>query len=218
MINTSWRPLRRDVFEPGVPLTKAISAAGENYLTDRVVAVRADLVDVSWSGQARHIPSRLVVPAVMPPPSPARFRASALQRLLEAGLAVCGVSRSSPQHLYLGGEHVGWVQQVHWAHRRGPIMGLADMAAVFEQRMNLLTQPADGGPAVLGGTAPKPSVRLEHGVAEDVAAFVVNEIRHALASESPQRRSGSTRFAGQSDMAGAAVVGRAPRDQAPEGW
>lgn len=86
------------------------------YITDRYAAVRADLIEVD-EGDRRFTWHDLpkshewTVPEVEPGPSRQPLRPDIVERLLDCGIDIRqgeGGERER-QHLFVGGEHVGWV-------------------------------------------------------------------------------------------------------------
>ena len=97
--------------EPTAPqLYTFVASDGVKYLTDRYIAIRADMIDApsdepidaSRSAGAFH------VPASKPGPSRAAFTPRLLRQVLAAGLTVHH-SDDTAQPLYRGDEFVGWI-------------------------------------------------------------------------------------------------------------
>lgn len=103
--------------EPAVPgMLYAFTVRSVDYVTDRYVAVRADLVTVRTA--PTHVDVRkdvYLVPASKPPTSTARLVPERMHTLTAAGFDICGDdnAHNAIQDLYLGGEHVGWVMALH---------------------------------------------------------------------------------------------------------
>lgn len=90
-----------------------VTVGGVDYATDYHLMLRADLVSPrtadTWR-PARTPSDKLVVPDEQPPPSTANLNPMYLRTLLGCGFDICeGVGQLEPQHVYLQGEHVGWV-------------------------------------------------------------------------------------------------------------
>lgn len=101
------------------PWMHRIEVAGVAYLTDRYVAVRADLCQpVPGTVEVRDIPTvqdpaakGFTVPEAQPPATEARLTAPMWDRIDRAALTVHGepVDGKRVLNLYLGDQHVGWV-------------------------------------------------------------------------------------------------------------
>lgn len=158
-----------------------IGRGHQTYVTDRFVAVRANLV--SEANQlpqlATPLSNAMTVPATVPPPSQARFRASVLERLSNEGITVHGDEADRVQHLYLHGEHIGWIAAA--PDGRGPYMTITDRPEV-----EALHQAAGEVADRLGFLdVTNPEIDLEAwpddevGQLWDLAAYVLGEVRHA---------------------------------------
>lgn len=94
------------------PMFGPICRVGD-YLSDRVVAIRSDLINlpdhVKPLELMTDLPAAMTVPESMPKTeSRASFNASFAGKLIAAGIDILH-SDDHPQHLYLGDEHVGWI-------------------------------------------------------------------------------------------------------------
>lgn len=92
-----------------------VTIDGTVYVTDRYAAVRADLIEVdvrdrrftwtnvssSWTGWT--------APEVEPGPSQQPLRPDIVERLLDCGIDIREGGEAEKQHLYVDGEHIGWV-------------------------------------------------------------------------------------------------------------
>ena len=82
------------------------------YVTDRYLAVRADLIETDCGGPVE-MPSGATgwpVPNAKPGPSTATLGAVYMHLLDKAGFDICdGGATGRKQHVYRGAEHVGWL-------------------------------------------------------------------------------------------------------------
>lgn len=165
-----------------------IGRGHQTYVTDRFVAVRADLVsDASrLPASATPLSDSMIVPPAVPERSGARFRASVLERLGNEGISVHGDEADTVQHLYLRGEHVGWVAAAQ--EGRGPYMTIADRPEV-EALHQAAGEVADrlgfldvADPEVDFGEWSDGDV----GRLWDLAAYLLGEIRHAQRTPDPE--------------------------------
>lgn len=93
-----------------------ITVNGTDYATDTYLAVRADLVTPTPSGPRGLARVVWHVPDEQPPPSTANLNPKYLRTLLECGFDICeGTGPLEPQHLYLNGEHVGWLAPMRYS-------------------------------------------------------------------------------------------------------
>lgn len=90
-----------------------LTVNGTDYATDYHLMVRDDLISPRTADKWQPIrpPSdKLVVPDEQPPPSTANLNPTYMRTLLGCGFDICeGAGPLEPQHVYLNGEHVGWV-------------------------------------------------------------------------------------------------------------
>jgi len=91
-----------------------VEVDGVAYLTDRYVAVRADLCQpMPESVQVQDLPAQdgaekgFIVPGTEPPLTESRITSWTWHRIARAGLTVHG--DSLVLHLHIGGVHAGWV-------------------------------------------------------------------------------------------------------------
>lgn len=91
-----------------------VTVDGTDYATDYHLMVSADLVsprpeNTHWTRMGP-APVSLTVPDEQPPPSTVNLNPKYLRTLLGCGFDICeGAGQLEPQHVYLNGEHVGWV-------------------------------------------------------------------------------------------------------------
>ena len=105
---------------------------GVEYVTNRHLAVRADLIeDTSDSWEPLRISSATgwPVPDAKPGPSTATLGPVYMHLLDKAGFDICdGGATSGKQHIYRGAEHVGWLMPT----RGDNGVTLADLPALRE--------------------------------------------------------------------------------------
>jgi hypothetical protein len=122
-----------------------VEVAGVAYLTDRYVAVRADLCGPVPEGvpvgplkaQKDAVSKGYVVPEVQPPVTESRITALMWDRVDRATLTVHGESADGLRvlHLYLGDRHVGWVMTANEGsgitrHRLSEVRRVAQAAGI----------------------------------------------------------------------------------------
>lgn len=142
------------------------STTGIEYISDRYVAIRADLVDVGEyadriiDGPEGH--DIASIPDAEPEDSTAVFRAAFVHHMKNCGIRIREGVPAGPQHLYASGEHVGWLMPANGS-RPGPWITLDQVSAikkyVVESKIN--------GWAVLVGS----------GDDWDIAASILNEAK-----------------------------------------
>lgn len=101
--------------EPAVPgMLYAFTVRGVNYVSDRYVAVRADLVAVKLEPTLVGVEDDRypAAPPSKPPPSVAPLTPVQMHHATAAGFDICGAdaTHGSIQHVYLGDEHAGWIR------------------------------------------------------------------------------------------------------------
>lgn len=93
-----------------------VEVNGATYLTDRYKAIRADLIQVGEADRRflykdHKGKEEWPVPEVEPGPSRTWLRPADVERLLDCGIDIRqgGDGPRERQHLYVDGEHVGWL-------------------------------------------------------------------------------------------------------------
>jgi hypothetical protein len=127
------------------PFMHRIEVAGVAYLTDRYVAVRADLCQpVPDSVEVRVIPAQkdaaskgFIVPEAQPPATESRITAHMWDRVDRAGLRIYGEPADGLRvlHLYRENQHVGWVMTANEGsgitrHRLSEVRRVAQAAGI----------------------------------------------------------------------------------------
>lgn len=85
---------------------------GVEYVTNKYLAIRADLIETDIGGEPIRMPSVTgwPVPATKPGPSTATLGPVYMHLLDEAGFDICdGGTTGGKQPVYRGAEHVGWL-------------------------------------------------------------------------------------------------------------
>ena len=100
------------------------------YLSDKYVAVLADLIDPEGVGDPSvyPAPAAWTIPDAVPPTATALFVPSRAARLLALGLNIRGGDKHA--HLYLDGEHVGYLMP---AERGRTIAEIPDLLRVVDE-------------------------------------------------------------------------------------
>lgn len=107
-------PLTDTDDKPGTALLVHVG----DYVLDHRIAIRHDLIDTSESDfmpayvpLPEHLPEHWSIPEQEPPESTATFTASIAARLLALDIDIRDGSRGvkKEQHLYIDGEHIGWI-------------------------------------------------------------------------------------------------------------
>ena len=110
-----------------------VTVNGTTYVTDLYCMVRADLVELTVSkdyliDSTTRINVKWDVPTAEPGPSTAPLGPAYMHYLDAAGISIReGNSTRERQHLYLNGEHVGWLMPVPCADGGVP---LSDLPAI----------------------------------------------------------------------------------------
>lgn len=146
-------------------LYRITGTSGVDYISDRYVAIRADLVDVGEYGdRVMKAPKPAdigTIPDEEPAESAQLLRAAFVHHMKNCGIRIReGGGEGHPQHLYsANGVHVGWLMPVKT--RRGPAITLDQVdrikTYVAEQEINGWAIPVGSGDEW------------------DVAAFIFNE-------------------------------------------
>lgn len=125
-----------------IPLL-VITHSRVEYLSDRYVAVRRDLVDETSLRGVEDAGKDVTglfpaAPDEQPGPSRAQFRVDHLHSLVHLlGLSICAARAGRPDehvphHLYRGGEHVGWIATQDSINSRARLDDLTGIVAVME--------------------------------------------------------------------------------------
>lgn len=81
-----------------------------SYLTDRVLAIRDDLVNCHPDDVSQRTPTiAKPIPETIPGPATGWFRPRIVRRLTHMGVTIRHSDDPNAQHLYLGTEHIGWL-------------------------------------------------------------------------------------------------------------
>lgn len=111
---------------------RTFDVGGVEYVTDKYLAVRADLIEATSGWKPLRTPISVIdwsVPDAKPGPSTATLGPVYMHLLDKAGFDICdGGATSGKQHIYRGAEHVGWVMPT----RGDNGVTLADLPALRE--------------------------------------------------------------------------------------
>lgn len=114
---------------------------GTRYLSDRYVAVLAELVDLTKAAPdafslfgdriASDGTKAMTIPETEPGPSTQPLNAERVGNLTDAGIDIREGGKGNPQHLYLAGRHVGWLMPMSGPGDPGDnVMTVADIPEV----------------------------------------------------------------------------------------
>lgn len=121
-----------------------IEVDGTRYVSDRYVAILAELVDLTKAAPdafalfgdrviAQDSPglANMVVPDSEPGPSSQPLGPEKVGNLTDAGIDIREGGKGNPQHLYLAGRHVGWLMPMSGPGDPGDnVMTVADIPEV----------------------------------------------------------------------------------------
>ena len=141
------------------------------YLSDKYVAVLADLIDPDSIGEpsAFPAPAAWTIPDAEPPTATALFVPSRAARLMALGLDIRGDDK--PSHLYLDGEHVGYLMP---AERGRTIGEIPDLLRVVAEGW---AEPRSNPGVLIEDVAAEPvdAVMLILDAADEIRAFLAGE-------------------------------------------
>ena len=141
------------------------------YLSDKYVAVLADLIDPDSIGEPSTFPAPAAwtIPDVEPPAATALFVPSRAARLIALGLDIRGDGK--PAHLYLNGTHVGYLMP---AERGRTIGEIPDLLRVVAEGW---AEPRSNPGVLIEDVAAEPvdAVMLILDVADEIRAFLAGE-------------------------------------------
>ena len=152
------------------PAPPALYRVGR-YLSDRYVAVLADLIDPEGIGEPLAFPTPLewTIPDAEPATATALFVPSRAARLVALGLDIRGDGK--PAHLYLNGAHVGYLMPAE----RGRTLGeIPDLQRVVAEGW---AEPRSNPGVLIEDVAAEPvdAVMLILDVADEIRAFLAGE-------------------------------------------
>ena len=152
------------------PAPPALYRVG-SYLSDKYVAVLADLIDPDDIGEPLAFPTPLAwtIPDAEPPAATALFVPSRAARLVALGLDIRGDGK--PAHLYLDGTHVGYLMP---AERGRTIGEIPDLQRVVAESW---AEPRSNPGVLIEDVAAEPvdAVMLILDVADEIRAFLAGE-------------------------------------------
>ena len=141
------------------------------YLSDKYVAILADLIDPEGIGEPLAFPTPLewTIPDAEPATATALFVPSRAARLVALGLDIRGDGK--PAHLYLNGAHVGYLMPAE----RGRTLGeIPDLQRVVAEGW---AEPRSNPGVLIEDVAAEPvdAVMLILDVADEIRAFLAGE-------------------------------------------
>jgi hypothetical protein len=151
----------------GLPLLYAFTMNGTEYVSDRYIAVRADILAERGEPIARQVDKAWPLPDVEPGPSTAILTPSKVQRLTACGIDI-REGLGTQQELYRNGVHVGWLAKCSPAEpaaARNPLRGKAMTLDMVPAVMAYVAESANGWHVQAVGNS------------WDIAASILNEAR-----------------------------------------
>lgn len=115
------------------PGPEMLVKVGETYISDRYVAIRAELVDLTGDSTVMDVPmpKPWTVPDEKPRLSTAGFTTSRVMRLIDLGMTIHdGGGDDKTQHVHYRGDHVGFIMPA----RKGVTLAEAQLHATLGDR------------------------------------------------------------------------------------